>query len=169
MVVLTVLMLVALLCLVPLRIAISFRVDLNRKMLYVRLTLWWVPIFNESFCLIGKYLVCKGTVETNVDVTTINGETGKGLVKAIVVDSVNVTAAVDYTKVNPTVMPIVEGILFAATSVLCACSNSRVRTSSCFSTANAVFGEIVVSTTLAEILLALAKGKVKTWRNKSAQ
>ena len=168
MVVLTVLMLVAFLCFVPLRIATAFCFNLTNKCLYVRLTLFWIPIFNESFAVHGKYLVCKGTVETNVDLTTINGGAGVSLARAIVVDSVNVTAALDYTK-TPMAMPIVDGVLFAATSVACAFTHCRVRTSSCFSLANAVFGEVIVSTTLAEILLVLVKEKLKTWTSKSAR
>ena len=160
MVVLTVLMLVAFLCLVPLRIAVAFRLDLDKKCLYARLTLFWVPIFKEKFEILGKYLVCTGTVETNLDLTTLNAKAGAGLTKAIVVDSVNVTFALDYTKTNPLVMPALETVLFVATNVACRFSHCRVRTSSAFSLANAVFGEVVLSVTLAEILLALLKEKI---------
>lgn len=169
MVVLTVLMLVAFLCLVPLRMAVAFCLDLDKKCLYARLTLFWVPVFKEKFEIIGKYLVCKGTVKTNLDLTTLNTKAGAGLTKAIVLDSVNVTFALDYTKANPLVMPALETVLFAVTSVACAFSHCRVRTSSAFSLANAVFGEVVISTTLAEVLLALVKEKVNLWTNKLAQ
>lgn len=156
-------------CLVPLRVAASFKIDLTKKRLLVRLTLFWIPVFKESFIIQGKYLVCKGTVDADIDLTTVNGQSGINLAKAIVVDSVNVTFAVDYTKTNPAVMPVVEGTLFAATTTACALTNCRVHTNNCFSLENAVFGEVVLSTTLAEILLALVKEKVKLWTNKSAQ
>lgn len=160
MVVLTVLMLVAFLCLVPLRVAVAFRLDLTKKRLYVRATLWWIPVFKENFTVVGKYLVCKGTVESNLDLTTLNGS-GINLAKAVVVDSVNVTAAVDYSK-SPAAMPAVEAILAAATGAACAFTNCRVHANNRFSLENSVFGEVVASTTLAEIILALLKGiKIK--------
>lgn len=161
MVIMTVLMLVAFLCLVPLRISVAFRLDFTKKRLYVQAALWWIPIFKETFAVEGRYLVCKGTVDVNLDLTTINGKSGINLAKAVVLDSVNITTAIDYTKIGVAALPTVEAVMAAATGLACAFSNCRVRANNRFSLENSVFGEVVASTTLAEILLALLKEKIK--------
>lgn len=157
MVALTVVMLVAFLALLPLRVAISFRMDFNQNCLYANASLFWLPLFKEKFSLQGRYLVCEGTVATEIDLLQLDTKKGSSVLKAVVFDSVNLTFALDYTKCSPLTMLFVEGAACAATAVACATVNCRVGTSTCFSTANSLFGEAVVSVTLAEMLIALAR------------
>lgn len=161
MVVLTVLMLVALLALVPLPIAVSFRVDLASKHIFVHARVFGVRVFREEIYLCGRYLVCSGSVNTVLDVFTVDGKSGVNLAKALVFDSVNITAALNYTSCSPFIMPVLDGVFYAATAISCAFSNCRVRTSTCFSLTNSIFGEIKLSVSLAEILLALIKESVR--------
>lgn len=165
MTVLTTLMLIAVLALAPLRISAAFRFDLSDKSLHVSVALFWVPVFREDFTLQGKYLVCKGSVDTYLDVFTMDKESGVNLAKALVVDSVNVTFAPDYSKMTPFAMLAVEAFCMLTTAVACASTNCRVRSDTRFSLENAIFGEVVVSVSLAEILLVLFKQKVRIWKS----
>lgn len=164
MVALTVVMLVMFLSLLPLRIAVSFRLDLSQKCAFARASVFYLPIFNEKAELQGRYLVCSGTVDTQIDVFQMDGQQGVNIAKALVFDSVNVTFALNFCKRSPFVMPAVEFVSFAATALGCACSHCRVHTDTCFSVEDSVFGEVVVSVSLAEILLVILKESVRKRR-----
>ncbi len=162
MVVLTVFMLILFLVLVPLRIGISFRIDLTSKRLKVRLTVFGLPLFKENFTVSGKYLVCDGTVETKIDLLSVDGKSGVNLAKALVFEKVNLVFAVDYTKISPFTMLALEGACGTLTTVACALSNCQVRTQTGFSLDNAVYGDVSVTVTLADIFIVLIKEKLRT-------
>ncbi|MGN1066931.1 MAG: hypothetical protein ACI4QH_03895 [Candidatus Fimimonas sp.] len=154
---LTVLMLTMLLCLAPLKFVAKFRLDLSQKRLFVEVWVFFVRVFKEEFQLQGRNLVCSGTVNTQIDVFQTDGKAGVNLLKALVWDSVNVKFAVDFCKYSPFAMLCVETICGATTAVACAFSHCKVHTSTCFSQVNCVFGNVVVSVSLAEILWVLIK------------
>lgn len=164
MVALTVVMLVMFLSLVPLRIAVSFRLDFAKKCAFARASVFYLPVLSEKAELNGRYLVCSGTVDTEIDVFQMDGQQGINVAKALVFDSVNVTFAFNFCKRSPLVMPVTEFVSFAAAAIGCACSHCRVHTDTCFSVDDCVFGEVVVSVSLAEILIVILKESVRKRR-----
>ena len=164
---LTVFMLIMLLCLAPLKIAVKLRLDLSQKRLFAEVRVFFVRVFKEKFLFEGRNLVCSGTVNTQIDVFQMDGKQGVNLAKALVFDSVNVRLAVDFCKYSPFAMVCLESVCYATTAVACAFSHCKVHTSTCLSQANCVFANVVVSVSLAEIILALIKDSVRK-RKKAA-
>lgn len=161
MIVMTVVMIVFLLSLTPLRIAVAFRLDVDEKSVRIEGTVFWIPVIKENFSLHGKYLHCEGTVNAEVNLFSVDGRSGVDVAKAVVVDSLNVTAAVDYSKYGAMTLPAVETLLCLSTAVACACSHCKIHASTCFSLENAVFGEVVVSVSLADVLAVMLKDSIR--------
>lgn len=161
MVVLTIVMLVMFLSLLPLRIAVSFRVDFAQKCLFVRSRLFFVPILSERVVLKGTKLVFCGTIDAETDILQMDGKRGIDIAKAPVFDSVSLTFALDYCRHSPYIMLATESFSALGTAVSCAFSNCRVHTQTMFSTVDSLFGEVKLSVSLAEILLVILKDTLK--------
>ena len=82
-VVLTVLMMLAMLVLLPLSVTVNFTADITQKTLFVQVRLFGIKVFEEKFLLDGSYLVCRGSVNVQLDVFSLRGDTGKGVAKAV--------------------------------------------------------------------------------------
>lgn len=67
-VVLTVLMMLAMLVLLPLSVTVNFTADITQKTLFVQVRLFGIKVFEEKFLLDGRYLVCRGSVNVQLDV-----------------------------------------------------------------------------------------------------
>lgn len=169
MIVLTILMLVLLLCLVPLRIAINFRLDLLQKYLFVKVNVFFLPVFKEKLQFVGRNLVCSGTVDTEIDIFQMDGKQGINLVKALVFDSVNLTFAIDFCRYSPFAMLCIESICSATTAVACAFSHCKIHTDTCLSQVNSVFGNVVVSVSLMKIIAVLISESVRKRKQRKAQ
>ncbi len=161
---LTTVMLVALLTLVPIRARVNLYVDLKKKVLFVYVNVFFIWIFKEKFTLQGKYLQCRGTIDSDVDLFDVDSESGKNIVSAIVFDSVNINFAVNYAVASPYVMVGLESVVCAVTAVVCAISNCNVHVSTQYSPCNAVLGEVRISVSIAELLCALVKNSIRERR-----
>ena len=154
---LTTLMLIALLVLLPMRARVSFCLNLAEKVLTVRVKIFLITFFREKFTLDGLYLQCEGSVDTRVDIMQTDPSGSKYYLKAVVVDSVNVTLQTNYMAHSPFVMVALEGFVATATTVACAVSNSRICVTTQYGTQTAIFGEIRLSVTLAGVIIALLR------------
>ena len=159
---LTTVMIIVLLVCTPLRVRVGICLNFHEKTLFVRVKVFLITFFKETFTLDGKYLNCQGTVETKVDLTQMDTTSGKYLVKAIVFDSANVTFATNYLAHSPTTMVALEGFVCVATNIACAISNTNVHTSTQMAPQTAVFAEIRLSVSLADVLLALIRGAIRS-------
>ena len=157
---LTTVMLIVLLVCTPLRVRAAFCLNLTEKTLSTRVKVFLLTLFKEQFTVDGKYIRCQGSVDTQVDWTQMDTKQGQYLIKAVVVDSVNLTFAVNYLQCNPFVMVALESFVGVSTAVATAVTNCRVRTSTQMANQTAIFGEIRLSVSLADVFLALARASV---------
>jgi len=154
---LTIVLVIALLILAPLRARVAFCLNFAQKELTVRIKIFHITFFNEKFTLQGQYLNCEGSVDTEINLPELDTNSSKFYLKAIVVDSVNVTFATNYLAQNPKTMVILEGFVKVATTIACAISNCKIHTSTQMSSATAVFGEVRLSVSLFEVFTALIR------------
>lgn len=156
-VVLTVLMMLAMLVLLPLSVTVNFTADITQKTLFVQVRLFGIKVFEEKFLLDGRYLVCRGSVNVQLDVFSLRGDTGKGVANAVHVDSVQLCFAVDFCRYSVFVLPITDVLCAVGTALACGFSHCKIHTQTCFSPQNAVFGRVRLTVSLAEVLAVLAK------------
>lgn len=165
---LTTVLSIALLVLAPLRAKVAFCLDFAQKQLFVRVKIFHIPFFGEKFTLQGKYLNCQGSVDTQINLPEMDTKSGKIYLKAIVVDSVNVTFSTNYLAQSPQTMVALESFVGVATTVACALSNCKIHTSTQMSSSTAVFGEVRLSVSLCEVLIAIIRDALNKKRAKSA-
>lgn len=159
----TVAMLVLTLCLVPLRISVHFFLD-EKKRLFLRVKLFFLPVMEEKLVLWGRYLQCNGTVDERVDLAA--GGTNFDIFGAITWQKVRVVFATNYAE-SP-IVGVVQMAAICATRLFCvANANCKMAIFTTFALKNTVCGNVVVSVTLAEIFVALAKSKIKRSLNGS--
>lgn len=163
---LTVLMLVALMCLLPLRVTANFRLDVSSKKFFVRAKLFRIPVLREEMYLSGSRLICRGNVQTEINLLSLDGDQGKNIVKAFAFDRLNIFFALDFSRKSPLVMPVVEISAFLGGTLSRLLSHCRVRVCTGFSPLNSVLGEVAVSVSLADILIVLAKQSLQNSRKK---
>ena len=154
---LTTVMFVALLVLMPLRVRAAFCLNFAQKTLHVKVKLFFVTFFSEKFVLDGAHLDCQGSVDTEIDLTEMETGSGKHYLKAIVMDSVNVTLATNYLAHAPTTMVALEGAVGVATTVACAVTNCRIHVSTQMANQTAVFGEVRLNVTLLAVFVAMIR------------
>lgn len=165
---LTTVLFIALLVLAPLRAKVAFCLNFAQKELHVRLKIFHIPFFSEKFTLHGKYLNCQGSVDTKINLPEIDTNSSKFYLKAIVVDSVNVTFATNYLAQSPKTMVALECFVGVATTVACAISNCKIHTSTQMANATAVFGEVRLSVSLCEVFIALIRDALTKKRTANA-
>lgn len=88
---------------------------------------------------------------------SLRGDTGKGVAKAVHVDSVQLCFAVDFCRYSVFVLPITDVLCAVGTALACGFSHCKIHTQTCFSPQNAVFGRVRLTVSLAEVLAVLAK------------
>ncbi|MCM1289982.1 MAG: hypothetical protein NC132_04715 [Corallococcus sp.] len=158
---LTTVMFIAVLVMAPLRARVAFCLNFAQKVLIVRLKIFHITFFNEKFTLNGKYLNCQGSVDTKINLPEIDPKGGKFYLKAVVVDSVNVTVATNYIVQSPQTMVILEGLVFMSTTVACALSNCKIHVATQMANSTAIYGEARMSVSLAGVFLAM----FRSWAN----
>lgn len=166
---LTTVMVIALFTLAPLRARVAFCLNFAKKELTVRLKIFHITLFNEKFTLQGQYLNCEGSVDTEINLPELDTNSSKFYLKAIVVDSVNVTFATNYIAQSPKTMVLLELFVNISTTVACAISNCKIHTSTQMSNQTAVFGEVRLSVSLFEVLTALVRDAVSKRRTAKAK
>ncbi len=149
MTVLTALLIVATLCLAPLKICLRFCLNTDDKTCTFQVRTFGLRIMNEKLKLEGKYLVCSGTVEETVD---LSRSQANGFAQCITVDELQLTFCVNGAGCSRMILN--EFVAWAIAAVGCA-TKCNVHTSTRFSLTNAVNGRCVVSVSLAEILANL--------------
>ena len=154
---LTTLMFITLLVWLPLQVKAAFCLNLSEKHLLVQVNVFFVPFFKEKFTLDGLRINCQGSVDTEINLPDVDPKGGKFYMQAIVVDSVNLTFAVNYLEHSPNLMVALESLVFGATTLACLLTHCRIHTSTQFSKQTAVFGEVRLSVTLADVFIALVR------------
>lgn len=153
----TVAMLVLTLCLVPLRISVRFLLDENKR-LFLKVKLFFLSVMEEKLVLSGRYLHCCGTVDERVDLAS--GGANLDIFGAITLQKISVVFATNYAT-SPIVGVAQMSAIFVARLLCVANTNCKVAIFTTFALKNTVRGQVIISVTLAEIFVALAKSKIK--------
>lgn len=154
MTVLTVLLIVATLCLAPLKIRLCFCLNTDNKTCEFRVRVFGLHIMNEKLKLDGKYLVCNGTVDETIDLSASQGN----FAQCLTVDELQLTFCVNCASGAGLLMN--EFVAWAVAAVGCA-TKCSVHTNTRFSSTNSVDGSFVVSVSLAAILVNLVHNAAK--------
>ena len=140
MIVCTATLLFTLLIFMPIRLNVDVQAYYSSLSADIRVKMWGIKVFGETISLDGNNLNCNGTVETRLNVTQLDGEKGKGLLKCLTVDSVFVSF-----QNNMSTMP---SRIILAENVLCA---------------------IATRIACGELSFCLLKQGVQVWMRKSAK
>ena len=153
---------------------IRFRVDAiiypQRLSAKVRVKSAAIKVFEEQFELTGRYLRCDGTVSTDVDVTTVNKQTGIDLLKCITIDKVCVSLRNNLLSASVPFV-LVQNVLAAlATATFCNVSHFQLYTQVVGTfEESSVRLQTVISTSVAELSFCLLKQEVKLWKTRISE
>jgi len=102
-----------------------FRVRVNARFLFRNFTasvkgyVYAIPFFNETFELNGKYLTCRGTVDTDVDVTQIDRQSGADVLQSVTVNRICVSVRNNILSVSPIVIAFENTLSYIASEIGC--------------------------------------------------
>lgn len=170
MIVCTAALLFILLIFAPFKVKFNMQIYFQQLRANVQAKAYVFTVFKESFQLKGKYLLCDGTIQTSLDVTQIDRESGKDLLKCLTFDSFFVSLQNNLSIVSSKTILAENTIAAIATNLACKLSNCQIA-----SEVKACLGEsrvcvyIAVSTNVAELSFRLLKQGVKLWTRKLAR
>ena len=170
MIVVTATLLFVLLFFAPIRFRVNVVAYLQHLLARVQVRSSAIKIFDETFELRGRYLHCDGTLSTDVDLTTMDKQTGIDFLKCITIDKVSVSLVNNMLKVSMLAV-LIENVLSAlATATLCNLSHCQLYTQvvGTFEESN-VHAEVVITTSVAELSFCLLKEEVKLWKTRISQ
>lgn len=167
MIVCTATLLFMLLFFAPFRVRIKMQVLFKKLAVYIKAESYRVPLFNETIALHGKYLLCNGTVDTEVDITQIDQKNGVDLMKCVTLEGVCVSIRNNLLNA-PTSVILFENIVTACATKL-ACENLQCKIYSevigCLEESNMKV-QIDLSANVAELSFCLIKQGVRLWMRK---
>lgn len=156
MIVLTVLMFVAILCLAPLKFSVSFNLQLDTKKCLFELRMFGICVMKETVELLGRYMVCSGTVEETVD---LSASSGTNFTKSIVLDELQLLFL---TGCQGSVWNLLLAEMCAqACAVFASVGKCKVCVQTQLAVKSAVSGKVKFSISLAEIISTLAQNAAK--------
>lgn len=170
MIVCTATLLFTLLIFMPIRLNVDVQAYYSSLSADIRVKMWGIKVFGETISLDGNDLNCNGTVETRLNITQLDGEKGKGLLKCLTVDSVFVSFQNNMSTM-PSRIILAENVLCAiATRIACGVSHCQIGSQvyACLGESRACF-EITASVNVAELSFCLLKQGVQVWTRKSAK
>ena len=170
MIVVTATLLFVLLFFAPLRFRVNVVAYLQHLAATVQVKGGVIKVFDESLRLKGRYLVCDGTVSTEVDLSKMDKQTGIEFLKCITVDKVCVSLVNNLLSVSMLAM-LVENVLSAiAMTTLCNLSHCQLytRVAATFDESH-VHAEVLATTSVAELSFCLLKQGVKLWKTQTSK
>ena len=170
MIVVTAMLLFVTLIFAPIRFRVNAYAYLQKLAASLSVKVGALKVFNEEVKLFGKHLHCCGTVNTNVDLTTVDKQGGIDLLKCITVDKLCVSLQNNILNVSMSYVALENAIMALVAATLCNlfhCSfytqvagtldESRVRM------------QVVASTSVAELSFCLAKQGVRRWKTRKSE
>lgn len=169
MIVATILLIFMLLVFLPIRVRIDAKLFLPEFTAHVNAKLFFISAFDETFSLSGRYLQCEGTVDTDIDVSTVD-KNGIDIFKCVTVDKVCVSFCNNITSTSIYSLAFQNILVGALTEILCGIYQGKIYSSvlSVFDKSN-IRAQIIVSFNLFELILSLIKQGVKLWTRKSVK
>ena len=167
MIVVTATLVFILLLFAPIHFRVNVIVYLEQLSARVQVRSSLIKVFDNMFELRGRYLHCEGTVSTDVDMTTMDKQTGIDFLKCITIDKIALSLANNMLKLSM-LAALIENVLAAiVTATLCNLSHCQFYTQIC-----STFGEsharvqVDLTTSVAELSFCLLKQGVKLWRTR---
>lgn len=170
MIVCTAMLLLALLIFAPLKVRVNLCVLFHKLTAELQIKAYFFPIINETIKLDGKYLVCSGTVDTDLDITQFDNKSGVDFAKSFTVDRVCLSMQNSIVNISTKVI-LLENLLFGvATEVARKLSNCQVYSEviSCIDESKCIL-QVDVSVSVAELSFFLIVQGVRTWMRKLAK
>ncbi|MCM1533533.1 MAG: hypothetical protein NC099_02655 [Corallococcus sp.] len=130
----------------------------------------FITVFSETIMLRGKYLVCNGTVETDLDVTQIDKNNGIDLTECLTLDKFFVSLQNNVATISSKTL-LVENVIAAfVTSLATKISNCKIASEvvACLNESRVCL-QVSVSANVAELSFCLLKQGVRLWMRKSAK
>ena len=153
---------------------IRFRADLffylQRLSAALTVNIGTLTVFDENVALNGKYLQCKGTVTTEVDLTKFDRQGGIDLMKCITVDKLCVSLQNNILNVSMLSVATQNAIVALITASLCSMYHCQFY-SQIVGTLNdsGVKMQVAASTSVAELSFCLAKQGVRQWKTRKSE
>lgn len=170
MIVCTAILLFTLLIFAPLKVRINLNVLFHKLTVKMQVKSYFVKVIDETVTLSGKYLICNGTVDTDLDVTQFDNKSGVNFAKCFTIDRVCLSLQNNVVNISAKVVLLENVLLGVATEVGRKLSHCQV-----YSEVKSCLGESMcvvqadVSVSIAELSFYLIKQGVKTWTRKSAK
>lgn len=170
MIVVTATLLFVLLLFAPMRFRVDVRLVLQELAATVTVKTSSIKVFDETLTLNGRNLQCKGTVSTDVDLTTMDKQSGIEFLKCITIEKFCVSLANNMLNVSMLGM-LVQNVLSAvATATLCSLSHCQFYTQVVGTfEKSSVRVAVVASTSVAELSFCLVKQGVKLWKTRASE
>lgn len=170
MIVCTATLLFILLVFAPFKVNFNIQIYYRRLRVNVQAKAYLFTVFDEVIQLQGKYLLCDGTVQTELDLTQIDSKSGKDLLKCLTFDRVFVSLQNNLSLVSSKTILAENALTAIVTNLACKLSNCQIASEvkSCLGESR-VCAYIAVSTNVAELSFSLLKQGVKIWTRKLAK
>ena len=124
-----------------------------------------LKVFNENISLSGTNLVCKGTVTTDVELTTVDSKSSIDLLKCITVDRLCISLQNNILHVSMFYVALENAFMALCTSTLCNLFHCQFYTQVTGTIGeSSVRMQAKVSTSVAEVSICLAKQGVRQWK-----
>ena len=170
MIVCTAALIFLLLIFAPFRIRFDAQIYLQRLSAKVQAKAYGLTVLKEEIRLRGKYLVCDGTVQTDVNIAQIDSKNGIDLLKCLTFDRIFVSLQNNLSVVSSKMILAENALTAIATSLACGFTHCQVASEVVACTNESrVCLQIAVSTSVAELSFSLLKQGVRLWMLKSAK
>ena len=170
MIVVTAMLLFVMLIFAPIRFRIDTSVYPQRLAANFSVHIGILRILHEDVVLRGKYLMCCGTVNTNIDLTATSGKNGIDLLKCITVDKLCVSLQNNILNVSMFFIALQRAITPLITATLCNLFHCQFYTEVVGTLEESrIQIQVVASTSVAELSFCLAKQGVKQWKTRKSE
>lgn len=170
MIVCTAALIFLLLIFAPFRIKLDAQIYLQRLTANVQARVYVFTVLEEEICLKGKYIVCDGTVQTEINITQIDRKNGIDLLKSLTFDRIFVSLQNNLSVVSSQLLLAENAFAALATNLACSFTHCQVASEviACVNESRVCL-QIAVSTSVAELSFCLIKQGVRLWMLKLAK
>lgn len=170
MIVCTATLIFLLLIFAPFRIKINAQIYPQRLAAKVQAKAYFITVLKEQFVLKGMYLVCDGTVQTEINIVKIDRKNGIDLLKCLTFDRIFVSLQNNLSVVSSQKILAENVITAIATNLACSFTHCQVASEvvACVNESRVCL-QIAVSTSVAELSFCLIIQGVRLWMLKLAK
>ena len=171
MIVCTATLIFLLLVFAPFRVKLSAQMYLKRLSAEVQAKAYIFTVFDEVITVKGKYLICDGTVQTDINLTQIDSKNGLDLLKCLTFDKVFVSLQNNLSLVSSKTVLAENALTAIVTNVACVLTHCQVASEvvACLGESRVCI-DIAVSTSVAELSFCLLKqGVMMLWMRRLAK